>query len=38
VLAKLMQVPDLVGIPFLTDCKIGDTYGSLEKFVPTEES
>ena len=30
-ICKLMQVPDLFGIPFNTDIKIGTTYGNLEK-------
>ena len=32
---RIMQVPDLFGIPFLTDCKVGYSYGTLvdlEKF------
>lgn len=27
--AKIMQVPDLFGLPFLTDCKVGSSYGNL---------
>lgn len=28
-IAKIMQVPDLFGLPFLTDCKVGHSYGDL---------
>ena len=27
--AKIMQVPDLLDMPFLTDCKVGTTYGDM---------
>lgn len=27
--AAIMQVPDLFGLPFLTDCKVGSSYGNL---------
>jgi DNA polymerase I-like protein with 3'-5' exonuclease and polymerase domains len=30
-ISKIMQVPDLFGIPFNTEIKIGTTYGNLEK-------
>jgi len=29
--APIMQVPDLLGIPFATDCKIGISYGDMVK-------
>lgn len=34
---EIMQVPDLLGLPFLTDVKVGRSYGSLEKLKPKEE-
>lgn len=30
-IAKIMQVEDLFGLPFLTDCKAGSSYGDLDK-------
>ena len=30
----IMQVPDLFGIPFFTDGKIGNSYGTLEEYKP----
>lgn len=35
-LGIIMQVPDLMGIPFLTDAKVGDSYGNLEKLKKPE--
>jgi DNA polymerase-1 len=31
---EIMQVPDLFGIPFLTDAKVGYSYGSLHEYEP----
>jgi DNA polymerase I-like protein with 3'-5' exonuclease and polymerase domains len=28
-LALLMQIPDVLGLPFLTECKVGRTYGDM---------
>ena len=29
-LSDIMQVPDVLGLPFRTECKVGSTYGDLE--------
>ena len=31
-LRKTMEVPDLLGLPFITDCKIGERWGSLRNW------
>jgi len=38
VLAQVMEVEDLLGIPFLTDTKAGPTYGSLKEYSPPPAS
>jgi hypothetical protein len=38
---EVMQVPDLFGIPFLTECKVGYSYGTfmdLDKFKKEQEA
>jgi len=32
-MSKIMLVEDLFGLPFLCDAKVGNSYGSLEKYV-----
>lgn len=34
--APIMEVPDLFGIGFPTDCKVGKTYGQLHSWPPKE--
>ena len=34
ILARIMEVEDLFGIPFITDLKVGRSYGHLEKYQP----
>jgi len=29
-LSEIMQVPDVMGLPFKTECKVGSSYGNLE--------
>lgn len=36
--AAIMQIPDVLNLPFLTDCKIGTTYGNLIAMVKTGET
>lgn len=36
-MAKIMEVEDLFSIPFLVDCKMGDSYGRLEKLKLPQE-
>jgi len=30
-ISAIMEVPDLMGIPFATDCKVGNSYGDMVK-------
>ena len=30
--SKIMEVEDLFDLPFLVTCKVGSSYGTLEKF------
>jgi DNA polymerase I len=34
---RIMQVPDLFGIPFLTDAKVGYSYGDLHEYDPKKD-
>jgi len=36
-LQEIMEVPDLMDLPFLTDVKIGPNYGVMEKWEPGDE-
>jgi DNA polymerase-1 len=39
ILARVMEVEDIFDLPFATDAKVGNSYGSMEKYpLPTDLS